>query len=464
MAKTMSKFQKRFLERRAIRHQELALYLRELTPANQEHMESKLAKKLASVALRANDRALRIESAAGIQSPEMLAAKQATIDAIRAKYSLKLREVKQQNRRSLEMRKVPIPEFDKRLAELEVQREEEIRALDMVKNPDKQGAQAKAKAIRDRARVQAETLQSKTQKKMEAKSAIANANIQHHEQMADKIKTELAKTKTVSLFESKIPSDVLLRLDNLSMHFGGLKAVDHLSFDVKKGEIFGLIGPNGAGKTTVFNCITRFYKATEGNIYYRRQLDEAVVMSAFKVHNVIRQGIVRTFQNVELVWELNVVDNLLVAAHTLYRSTFFGHLFHSQKIRHEELVMRKKAEKILFDLGLAQYMYMYPLGLPYGILKKVELARTLMAQPRLIILDEPAAGLNDTETEELAQTIRKIRDEYNTTIFLVEHDMGLVMDICDTVCAISFGKRLAIGTPEEIQASSVVREAYLGGE
>jgi branched-chain amino acid transport system ATP-binding protein len=261
-----------------------------------------------------------------------------------------------------------------------------------------------------------------------------------------------------------ISEKVILKIDRLSMHFGGLKAVDDLSFEVKKGEIFGLIGPNGAGKTTVFNCITRFYKPTSGNMYFRNHLNEPISLNNYKVHNVIKEGIVRTFQNVELIWELNVIDNLLVAAHTLYRTGFFGQLFSSRKLKREEIVMTQKAMKILVDLELTNYQYMYPLGLPYGILKKVELARTLMVNPKLIILDEPAAGLNDVETEGLANTIRKIRQEYDATIFLVEHDMGLVMEICDTVCAISFGKKLAIGTPKEIQSSKVVRDAYLGGE
>ncbi len=264
--------------------------------------------------------------------------------------------------------------------------------------------------------------------------------------------------------ESMIEPDTLLKLDNLSMHFGGLKAVDELSFSVKKGEIFGLIGPNGAGKTTVFNCITRFYKATSGQIYYRNHLNEPLNLNQFVVHNVIKEGIVRTFQNVELIWELPILENLLVAGHTLYRTGFIGQLFNSRRIKREEMIMRQKALKILSDLGLLAYQYSYPIGLPYGILKKIELARTLMVNPQLIILDEPAAGLNDAETNNLAHTIKKIRDDYQATIFLVEHDMGLVMEICDTVCAISFGKKLAIGTPKEIQSSKVVREAYLGGE
>jgi len=257
---------------------------------------------------------------------------------------------------------------------------------------------------------------------------------------------------------------VILKLDNLSMHFGGLKAVDQLSFEVKEGEIFGLIGPNGAGKTTVFNCITRFYRPTKGGMYFKNNLGEVVHLNDIVVHNIIKHGIVRTFQNVEMVWELNVIDNLLVAAHTEYMSGFFGHMFNSRLLRQEDLVLRKKAEKILADLELSTYALAYPYGLPYGILKKIELARTLMVNPKLIILDEPAAGLNDAETENLAETIRKIKDEYKTTIFLVEHDMGLVMNICDTVCAISFGKKLAIGTPKDIQNDKLVREAYLGGE
>ncbi len=261
-----------------------------------------------------------------------------------------------------------------------------------------------------------------------------------------------------------LDEDVILRLDNLTMRFGGLLAVDHLSFDVKEGEIFGLIGPNGAGKTTVFNCITKFYKPFDGKMYFRKNKIDTVFLNDYKVHQIIKQGIVRTFQNVELIWELTVIDNLLVAAHTLFKTGFFGQLIHTRKLRQEELVLRKKAENVLTKIGLLAYKDSYPLGLPYGILKKIELARTLMVEPKMIILDEPAAGLNDAETLELAKLIKMIRDEEKVTIFLVEHDMGLVMDICDTVCAISFGKRLAIGTPKEIQENKLVRDAYLGEE
>lgn len=276
------------------------------------------------------------------------------------------------------------------------------------------------------------------------------------EKLAELMAEEEAK------FGVELPSDVILRLDRLTMEFGGLKAVNNLSFDVKKGEIFGLIGPNGAGKTTVFNCITQFYKPTGGLIYYRNREDKVIVLNKYQVHDVIKTGIVRTFQNVEVIYELSILDNLLIAAHTQYKSNIFAQMFNTKGVRQEEAVNRKKALKVLEYCGLLDKKDLPPVGLPYGVLKRIELARTLMAGASLIILDEPAAGLNDNETIELAQMIRRIRDEFNVTIFLVEHDMGLVMDICEHICAISFGKKLAYGTPQEIQANPVVQEAYLG--
>ena len=294
------------------------------------------------------------------------------------------------------------------------------------------------------------------EKKIEEKNALLQGKI---EILKKKKSSILADMETLDM-----PDDVILRLSGLRMQFGGLVAVDNLTFDVKKGEIFGLIGPNGAGKTTVFNCITQFYKPTAGQMLYRSKNHDIVDLNDFAVHDIIKHGIVRTFQNVELIWELSILDNLLIASHTQYQSSFFGHLIHSRKFKREEEILRAKALKILADLGLLVYKDFYPIGLPYGVLKLVELARTLMTNPKLIILDEPAAGLNDLESEKLVTTIKKIQNEYDCTIFLVEHDMGLVMKLCDTICAISFGKKLAIGTPKEIQANKIVQEAYLGGE
>ena len=259
-----------------------------------------------------------------------------------------------------------------------------------------------------------------------------------------------------------IKDDEILAVDDLCMYFGGIKAVNHLSFTVKHKEIFGLIGPNGAGKTTVFNCITQFYKPTAGNIVFRNKNNEIVDLTKEKVHNVILQGVVRTFQNLEVIKDITVLDNLLIAAHRDYTSGLFRHMLHTKILKVEEKVIKARANKILKFMGILKYKDMYAWGLPYGVLKKIEIARTLMCNPQLIILDEPAAGLNDSETIELASLIRRIRDEFDSTILLVEHDMGLVMDVCDRICAISFGNLLALGTPKEIQQDKGVQEAYLG--
>lgn len=313
-----------------------------------------------------------------------------------------------------------------------------------------------------------ENLKQKHDEMISQRQALIEHKIEHKEKQLSEKRAQL-KPMIQKLNEKNINAvdqfdGKLLEIENLTMNFGGLKAVDSLSFDVKKGEIFGLIGPNGAGKTTVFNCITQFYKPTEGKIIFKNREHDIISLLDYKVHDVIKQGIVRTFQNVELIWELSILDNMLVGAHSLYRSKFFNHSFQTLSFKREEKILKMRAEKILKDLDLYVYKDFYPLGLPYGVLKKIELARTLMTNPSLIILDEPAAGLNDAETEGLAKTIKKIQKDYDTTIFLVEHDMGLVMSICDTICAISFGKKLAIGTPEEIQNHPVVKEAYLGGE
>ncbi len=259
-----------------------------------------------------------------------------------------------------------------------------------------------------------------------------------------------------------LPEEICLRLDGLSMVFGGLKAVDNLSFDVMQGEIFGLIGPNGAGKTTVFNCITQFYKPTAGDILYRTREGNVLRLNNYEVHKIISKGIVRTFQNVEVIGELTILENLLIAAHPQYRSSLAQQILNTRRVRQEEMVIRERALKVLDYCGLTPLKDFSPLGQPYGVLKRIELARTLMAGANLIILDEPAAGLNDQETIELTHLIRRIQKDYGVTIFLVEHNMGLVMDLCDHICAISFGRKLAYGTPQEIQNDPLVQEAYLG--
>ena len=256
----------------------------------------------------------------------------------------------------------------------------------------------------------------------------------------------------------------ILKIDHLSIQFGGLKAVDDLSFSIRKNEIYGLIGPNGAGKTTVFNCITQFYKPNHGTIEFRLKDGGSTNLVDHKVHEIIRLGLVRTFQNVELIRELSVLDNVRIGAHIDFKASMLEQALKLPRARKEEKALREEAEEILRRLDIYDRKDMLVWGQPYGILKKVELARTLMCRPSLIILDEPAAGLNDVETLQLAQLIRRIRDKFDCSILLVEHDMRLVMDVCDRICAISFGKFLAEGTAKEIQANPLVQEAYLGSK
>jgi branched-chain amino acid transport system ATP-binding protein len=259
-----------------------------------------------------------------------------------------------------------------------------------------------------------------------------------------------------------LAEDLVLKVENLSIAFGGLKAVDNLSFDIKEREVFGLIGPNGAGKTTAFNCITQFYKPNSGNIYFRDKNNKVENLLDHDVHEIIKLGLVRTFQNVELIRELSILDNVLVGAHIDFKATILEQALRLPRAVKEEKALREEAIGVLEALGIADRKDMIVAGQPYGILKKVELARTLMCRPKLIILDEPAAGLNDVETLQLTKMIRKIRDEFNCSVLLVEHDMRLVMDVCDRICAISFGKFLAMGTTKEIQQNKDVQAAYLG--
>lgn len=284
--------------------------------------------------------------------------------------------------------------------------------------------------------------------KLETKAAVLLAKIE-----AEKKKSDGGK---------KLDGDVILSVKGLKMYFGGLHAVDDLTFDVKKGEIFGLIGPNGAGKTTVFNCITQFYKPTAGELLFTTKDGETITLTDYKVHDIVLKGIARTFQNVEVVKEVSVLDNLLIAATRNYSSSLLTQMLHLPKLNREEKIIRARADKILKYMDLYAYRDRLAWGLPYGVLKRIEIARALMCNPQLIILDEPAAGLNESETHALAQMINKIRVDFDCTVLLVEHDMGLVMSVCDHICAISFGKKLAYGTPAEVQSSKEVQEAYLG--
>ncbi len=254
----------------------------------------------------------------------------------------------------------------------------------------------------------------------------------------------------------------ILTVHEVSMFFGGLKAVDDLSFTINEKEIIGLIGPNGAGKTTVFNCVTQFYKKYTGTITYVNRDNKVINLKDYDVTKIASLGIARTFQNIELIPDLSILDNVLIGAFNQFETKVIAHIFRTPKMRRQEKALTEKAENILKRLHIHHLKDMYVAGQPYGILKKVELARALISDPRLIILDEPAAGLNDKETDELEALVYQIRDEFNTTVLLIEHDMGLVMNLCDRVVAINFGKFLAYDTPQNIQKNPLVQEAYLG--
>ncbi|HAQ40386.1 MAG TPA: high-affinity branched-chain amino acid ABC transporter ATP-binding protein LivG [Clostridiales bacterium] len=251
----------------------------------------------------------------------------------------------------------------------------------------------------------------------------------------------------------------VLSLINVTKKFGGLTAVDNVSFDIEEGEIFGLIGPNGAGKTTIFNLITSIYKITEGEIhYYGKKLNK---IKPFEIANM---GITRTFQNIRLFKKLTAYDNVLTACHKSADYSILSSIVRFGKFKSQEKGLNRKTDELLKLMGLWDYRDIVASNLPYGLQRKLEIARALALEPKLLLLDEPAAGMNPEETLQLMDLIREIRDKFGLTILIIEHHMDLIMGVCDRIFVLNFGIPLAIGTPKEIQKNKNVIEAYLGKE
>ena len=257
--------------------------------------------------------------------------------------------------------------------------------------------------------------------------------------------------------QQAVASQPLLRVEDVAVHFGGIVALDGVSFDVARGQIVGLIGPNGAGKTTLFNCLSRLYPLDRGDIEF-----EGASLLELPIHRIAEAGIGRTFQNLALFRTMTVLQNIMAGGHSHSRGGFFANALRLPFVQREEQGLHAEAMKIVSLLGLDAVAHARVMDLPFGTQKRVELGRALAARPKLLLLDEPAGGLNHEEVGALAELMKHVRDALGVTILLVEHHMSLVMSTSDRVVALNFGRKIAEGTPAEVQGHADVISAYLG--